>query len=146
MEQERHELQFPNMPRNTEEHQLTSGLELSRRRLRLMKCSMPELADVEANPLGELFLPGMSDARKKRVKHLAFMLMMHTKNRAMLMQLLQCLLTGIRGRALEEWECLVRQYEAQNLDTLRDTIKAATLAHNRVVQIRQTERDETAGA
>ena len=40
-----------------------------------------ELADVEANPLGKLFLPGMSDARKKRVKQLAFMLMMHTKNR-----------------------------------------------------------------
>ena len=35
-----------------------------------------------------------------------------------------------RGQALEEWERLVRQYEAQNVDTLRDTIKAATLAHN----------------
>ena len=31
---------------------------------------------------------------------------------------------------MEEWECLVRQYDAQNLDTLRDTIKAAILAHN----------------
>ena len=42
-----------------------------------------ELADVEANPLGELFLPGMSDVRKKRAKQLAFMLLlMHTKNRA----------------------------------------------------------------
>ena len=123
-----------------------------------------ELADVEANPLGELSLPGMSDVQKKRVKQLAFMLMMHTKNRAiqtitrlrdpvngleiwrrfleereqvnrgryraMLMQLLQYPLTGSRGQALEEWECPVRQYEAQNLDTLRDTIKAATLAHN----------------
>ena len=39
-----------------------------------------ELADVEANPLGEMFLPGMNDARKKRVKQLAFMLMTHTKN------------------------------------------------------------------
>ena len=38
-----------------------------------------ELADVEANPLGELFLPGISDARKKRVEQLAFMLMVHTK-------------------------------------------------------------------
>ena len=38
-----------------------------------------ELADVEANPLGKLSLPGMSDARKKRVEQLAFMLMMHTK-------------------------------------------------------------------
>ena len=106
----------------------------------------------------------MSDARKKRVKQLAFMLMVHTKNRAiqmitrlsdpvngleiwrrsleeweavkrgryraMLMQLLQCPLTESRGQALEEWERPVRQYEAQNLDTLRDTIKAAILAHN----------------
>ena len=110
-----------------------------------------ELADVEANPLGELSLPGMNDVRKKRVKPLAFMLMVHTKNRAiqmitrlsnpvngleiwrrfleewepvnrgryraMLMQLLQCPLTESRGQALEECECLVRQHEAQNLDT-----------------------------
>ena len=106
-----------------------------------------ELADVEANPLGELFLPGRSDARKKRAKQLSFMLMVHTKNRAiqmitrlsdpvngleiwrrflevwepvnrgryraMLMQLLQCPLTESRGRAWEERECPVRQYEAQ---------------------------------
>ena len=32
-----------------------------------------ELVDVEANPLGELSLLGMSDVRKKRVKQLAFM-------------------------------------------------------------------------
>ena len=123
-----------------------------------------ELADVEANPLGDLFLPGMNDARKKRVEQLAFMLTMHTKNRtiqmitklsdpvngleiwrrlleewepvnrerhrAMLMQLLQCPLMGSRGQALEECECPVRQYEARNLDTLRDTVKAAILAHN----------------
>ena len=38
-----------------------------------------ELANVEANPLGELFLLGMNDAQKKRVKQLAFMLMVHTK-------------------------------------------------------------------
>ena len=65
MKQERHELQFPKMPRNTEEDWLTSGLvdgKLS-----------AELADVEANPLGEVSLSGMSDARKKRVKQLAFM-------------------------------------------------------------------------
>ena len=39
-----------------------------------------ELADVEANLLRELFLPSMNDARKKRVKQLAFILMMHAKN------------------------------------------------------------------
>ena len=122
-----------------------------------------ELADVEANPLGELFLPEMSDVRKKRTKQLAFMLMIHTKNRAiqmitrlsdtvngleiwrrylevweplnrdryraMLMQLLQRPLKGSRGQALEECECPIRQYEAQNVDMLRDTIKAAILAH-----------------
>ena len=32
---------------------------------------------------------------------------------------------------MEEWERLVRQYEAQSSDTLQDTIKAAILAHNR---------------
>ena len=31
-----------------------------------------EVVDVEANPLGELSLPGTSDARKKRVEQLAF--------------------------------------------------------------------------
>ena len=41
-----------------------------------------ELADVEANPLGELSLPGINDARKKRGMQLAFMLIVHTKNRA----------------------------------------------------------------
>ena len=44
-----------------------------------------ELADVEANPLGELSLPGINDARKKRAMQLAFMLMVHTKNRAIQM-------------------------------------------------------------
>ena len=50
--------------------------------------------------------------------------------RAMLMQLLQFPFVGDRGQALEEWERSVQKYEAQNVDTLRDTIKAATLAHN----------------
>ena len=50
--------------------------------------------------------------------------------RAMLMQLLQFPLVGDRGHALEEWERLVRQCEAQSSDTLQDTIKAAILAHN----------------
>ena len=50
--------------------------------------------------------------------------------RAMLMQLLQFPFAGDRGQALEEWERLVRQCEAQSSDTLQDTIKAAILAHN----------------
>ena len=50
--------------------------------------------------------------------------------RAMLMQLLQFPFVGDRGQALEEWERVVRQYEAQSSETLQDTIKAAILAHN----------------
>ena len=48
----------------------------------------------------------------------------------MLMQLLQFPFAGDRGQAVEEWERLARQYEAQSSDTLRDTIKATILAHN----------------
>ena len=74
-----------------------------------------ELADAEANPLGVLSLPGMSDARKKRVKQLAFMLMMHTKNRAI--QMITRLSDPVNGleiwrRFLEEWEQVNRgRYE-----------------------------------
>ena len=46
------------------------------------------------------------------------------------MQLLQFPFVGDRGQAWEEWERLVRQYEAQSSDTLQDTSKVATLAHN----------------
>ena len=38
--------------------------------------------------------------------------------RAMLMQLLHFPFVGDRGQALEEWERLVPQYEAQSSDTL----------------------------
>ena len=123
-----------------------------------------ELVNVEANRLREMPLAGMNEPQKRRARQLAFMLTMHTKDRAlhmitklsgpanefeiwrrfleewepahrgryraMLMQLLQFPFTGDRGQALEEWERLVRQYEAQSSDTLQDTIKAAILAHN----------------
>ena len=123
-----------------------------------------ELVNVEANPLREMPLVGMNEPQKRRARQLAFMLTMHTKDRAlqmitklsdpangfeiwrrflqewepahrgryraMLMQLLQFPFVGDRGQALEEWERLVRQYEAQSSDTLQDTIKAAMLAHN----------------
>ena len=123
-----------------------------------------ELVNVEANPLREMPLAGTNEPQKRRARQLAFMLTMHTKDRAlqmitkltdpangfeiwrrfleeweaahrgryraMLMQLLQFPFLGDRGQALEEWERLVRQYEAQSSDTLQDTIKAATLAHN----------------
>ena len=160
MKQERHELQFPNMPRNTEEKLVDLRIGNKPDTLAVDEKLCAELVDVEANPLGEVSLAGMSNAQKKRAKQLAFMLMMHTKNRTiqmitrqrdpvngleiwrrfleewepvnrgryrgMLMQLLQCPLTGSRSQALEEWERPVRQYEAQNLDT----IKAAILEHN----------------
>ena len=71
-----------------------------------------ELADVEANPWGELFLPGMNDARKKRVEQLAFMLTMHTKNRTI--QMITKLSDPVNGleiwrRLLEEWEPVNRE-------------------------------------
>ena len=50
--------------------------------------------------------------------------------RAMLMQLLQFPFVGDRGQSLQEWERLVRQYEAQSSDTLQEAIKGAILAHN----------------
>ena len=117
-----------------------------------------ELVNVEASPLREMPLAGMNEPQKRRARQLAFMLTMHTKDRAlqmitklsdparrfleewepahrgrygaMLMQLLQFPFVEDRGQALEEWERLVRQYEAQSSDTLQDTIKAAILAHN----------------
>ena len=73
------------MPRSTKENWLTSGLETSRRTLAVDEKLCAELVDVEANPLRELSLPGLSDVQKKRAKQLAFMLMMHTKNRAIQM-------------------------------------------------------------
>ena len=119
-----------------------------------------ELADVEANLLGELSLPGMSDVRKKRVKQLAFMLMMHTKNRAL--QMITKLSDPANGFEisrpfLEEWEPMNRgRHRAMLMQLLQrpltgsrgqaleececpvrqheaqnlDTIKAAMLAHN----------------
>ena len=63
-----------------------------------------ELPDVEANPLGEMSLLGMNDAREKRIEQLAFM--MHTKNRAI--QMITRLSDSVNGpeiwrRFLEEW-------------------------------------------
>ena len=123
-----------------------------------------ELVNVEANPLREMPLAGMNEPQTRKARQLAFMLTMHTKDRAlqmitklsdpangfeigrrfleewepahrgryraMLMQLLQFPFVGDRGQALDEWERLVRQYEAQSSDTLQDTIKAAILSHN----------------
>ncbi|CAK0840370.1 unnamed protein product, partial [Prorocentrum cordatum] len=50
--------------------------------------------------------------------------------RAMLMQILQYQFTGDRGLAIEEFERLVRQYEAQSGDILQETIKAAVISNN----------------
>ena len=67
--------------------------------------------------------------------------------RAMLMQLLQFPFVGDRCQTLEEWERLVRQYEAQSSDALQDTIKAAILAQptrSRMAEACWSERDEAA--
>ena len=66
-----------------------------------------ELADMGANSMGELSLPEMNDAREKRAKQLAFMLIMHTKDRAI--QMIKRLRDPVNGleiwrRFLEEWE------------------------------------------
>ena len=53
---------------------------------------------------------------------------------AMWMQLMQFAFTGYRGQALEEWERLVRQYDAQSSDTLQDTTKAAVLTKTHRIQ------------
>ena len=70
-----------------------------------------ELAVVEANPLGELSLLGMSDARKKRVEQLAFMLMMHTKNRAI--QMITRLSDPMNG--LENWTRFLEECKQRSI-------------------------------
>ena len=66
-----------------------------------------ELVDVEANPLRELPLAGMSEAQKKRARQLAFTLTMHTKERALQM------ITKLRDPAngFEIWRRLLEQWE-----------------------------------
>ena len=125
-----------------------------------------ELVNVEANPLREMPLAGMNEPQKKRARQLACMLTMHMDSKSgdvfrksgsrhtedgterLLMQLLQFPFVRDRGQALEEWERLVRQYDAQSCDTLQDTIKAAILAHNpqdpEWAEARWSERDEAA--
>ena len=44
-----------------------------------------ELVRVEANPLREMPLAGMNEPQKRRARQLAFMLTMHTKDRALQM-------------------------------------------------------------
>ena len=69
---------------------------------------MEQLVDVEANPLRELLMTGMNEAqKKKRGRQLAFMLTMHTKDRAL--QMITKLSDPTNGfeiwrRFLEEWE------------------------------------------
>ena len=62
------------------------------------------------------------------------------------MQLLQFPFVGDRCQALEEWERLVRQYEAQSSDMLQDTISntGTQPTGSRVAEARWTERDEAA--
>ena len=85
-----------------------------------------ELADVEANPSGELSLPEMNDAREKRVEQLAFMLMMHTKSRAI--QMITRLSDSVNGleiwkRFLEEWEPVNRsRYRAMLMQLLHNVL------------------------
>ena len=66
-----------------------------------------ELMNVDANPLRELPLAGMNEPQKRRARQLAFMLTMHTKDRAL--QMITKLSDPANGfeiwrRCLEEWE------------------------------------------
>ena len=66
-----------------------------------------ELTDIEANPLREVPLTEMSDLQKRRARQLAFMLTMHTKDRALQMITKVCDPANgfeIWRRFLEEWE------------------------------------------
>ena len=173
MKQERHELQFPNMPRNTEEKLVDLRIGNKPETLAVDEKLYAELVDVEANPLEELSLAGMSDAQKKRAKQLAFMLMMQTKNRAI--QMITRLSDPVNGfeiwrRFLEEWEPVNRgRYRAmlkqrsslRGVGTTCTAVRGAEFGHAsghnqssntstqptgfRVVQICRTERDEAAG-
>ena len=66
-----------------------------------------ELVNVEADPLREMPLAGMNEPQKRRARQLAFMLTMHTKDRAL--QMITKLSDPANGfenwrRFLEEWE------------------------------------------
>ena len=66
-----------------------------------------ELLNVEANPLREMPLVGMNEPQKRRARQLAFMLTMHTKDRAL--QMITKLSDPANGfeiwrRSMEEWE------------------------------------------
>ena len=141
-----------------------------------------ELVNVEANPLREMPLAIMNEPQKRRARHFAFMLTMHTKDRAlqmstklsdpangfeiwrrfleewerahrgryraMLMQLLQFAFVGDRGQALEEWERLVRQYEAQEFRHVSGHDQSSNTGtqptRSRMAEARWSERDEAA--
>ena len=66
-----------------------------------------ELVNVEANPLREMPLAGMNEPQKRRARQLAFMLTMHTKDRAL--EMITKLSDPANGfeicrRFLEEWK------------------------------------------
>ena len=66
-----------------------------------------QLVNVEANPLREMPLAGMNEPQKRRARQLAFMLTMHTEDRAL--QMITKLSDPANGfeiwkHFLEEWE------------------------------------------
>ena len=84
-----------------------------------------ELVDVEANPLRELLMVNMNQPQKTRTRQLAFMLTMHTKDRArqMITKLSDpCNRYEIWRRFLEEWEPAHRsRYRAMLMTILQFT-------------------------
>ena len=82
-----------------------------------------ELVNVEANPLREMPLASMNERQKRRARQLAFMLTMHTKDRAL--QMITKLSDPANGfeiwrRFLEEWEPAHRgRYRAMLMQLLQ---------------------------
>ena len=82
-----------------------------------------ELVNVEANPLREMPLAGMNEPQKRRARQLAFMLTMHTKDRAL--QMITKLSDPASGfeiwrRFLEEWDLAHRgRYRAMLMQLLQ---------------------------
>ena len=73
----------------------------------------------------EIVLHGMSDVQKKRAKQLAFVLMMHTKNRAI--QKITGLSDPVNG--LEIWRRFLAKWEPVNRD--RSDANAAMSSHRK---------------
>ena len=118
-----------------------------------------ELAGVEANTMGELSSPEMNDAREKRVKQLAFMLMMHTTiSGRVALRSISSDADAVAAMSSHGKQRSSLGGVATSCTAVRGAEFGHAPGHNQssntgtqptgfaVLQIRQTERDETEGA